>query len=85
MVREAQPDVRLYTPRYGVVEVRAAVAVGRHSMAALWMIGVEDSPEQSAEICVFEIFGHDIGEQTALVGMGVTRSTTRASATTSNG
>ena len=71
VVREAQPDVRLYTPRYGVIEVRAAVTVGRHSMAALWMIGVEDSPEQSAEICVFEIFGHDIGEQTALVGMGV--------------
>ena len=71
VVREAQPDVRLYTPRYGLVEVRAAATVGEHSMAALWMIGVEDAPEQSAEICVFEIFGRDIGEGAALVGMGV--------------
>lgn len=71
VVREAQPDVRLYTPHYGLIEVRAAVTVGEHSMAALWMIGVEDSPEQSAEICVFEIFGREIGEHEALVGMGV--------------
>ena len=43
-----------------------------HAMAALWMIGVEDEPTQSAEICVFEVFGRDIRpDSSALVGMGV--------------
>jgi beta-glucanase (GH16 family) len=40
-------------------------------MAALWMIGVEDRPEHSAEICVAEIFGRDIRPDGAAVGMGV--------------
>jgi hypothetical protein len=70
-VREAQPDVRLYTPRYGLIEVRAAATTDPHSMVALWMIGVEDVPEQSAEICVMEIFGSEVAEASALVGMGV--------------
>lgn len=71
VVREAQPDVRLYTPRYGVVEVRAAATADPHSMVALWMIGVEDVPQQSAEICVFEVFGSEVTDSSALVGMGV--------------
>ena len=28
-------------------------------MVALWMIGYEDEPERSAEICVCEIFGNE--------------------------
>ncbi|AWB94611.1 glycoside hydrolase family 16 [Agromyces badenianii] len=73
VVREAQPDVRLYTPRFGRIEVVAAVdGIDEHAMAALWLIGVEDEPEQSAEICVFEIFGRDIRDDgSALVGLGV--------------
>ena len=35
------------------------------------MIGYEDEPERSAEICVCEIFGRDVGEDHARVGMGV--------------
>ena len=27
------------------------------SMAAVWMVGLEDEPERCAEICVFEVFG----------------------------
>lgn len=73
VVREAQPDVRCFTPRFGRIEATVAVdAIDAHAMAALWMIGVEDAPEQSAEICVFEIFGRDIRpDGSALVGMGV--------------
>ena len=40
-------------------------------MVALWLIGYEDEPERSAEICVCEIFGRDVGPDRALVGMGV--------------
>ena len=27
------------------------------SMASVWMVGLEQEPEQSGEICVFEVFG----------------------------
>lgn len=71
VVREAQPDVRLYTPHYGLIEVRAAAVADPHCMVALWMIGIEDVPEHSAEICVMEIFGNETTDASALVGMGV--------------
>ena len=35
------------------------------------MIGYEDEPSRSAEICVCEIFGRDVGAGEARVGMGV--------------
>jgi beta-glucanase (GH16 family) len=35
------------------------------------MIGYEDRPERSGEICVFEIFGRNVGTGSTLVGMGV--------------
>jgi hypothetical protein len=41
------------------------------NMVALWMIGLGDPPEQSAEICIFEIFGRDVEAHSASVGMGV--------------
>ena len=71
VVREAQEDVRLYTPQYGFFEMRAAFPSDPSSMAALWMIGYEDEPERSAEICVAEIFGRDVRPGEAAVGMGV--------------
>jgi beta-glucanase (GH16 family) len=40
-------------------------------MVALWMIGYEDEPDRSAEICICEIFGRDVGPDRAGVGMGV--------------
>jgi hypothetical protein len=70
-VREAQPNVRLYTPRYGRIELRATASDDPSVMAALWMIGYEDEPERSAEICVCEIFGRDVGPDEAKVGMGL--------------
>jgi Glycosyl hydrolases family 16 len=40
-------------------------------MVALWLIGYEDEPARSAEICVCEIFGRDIHPDRAAVGMGM--------------
>ncbi len=71
VVRETQPETRLYTPRYGLVEVRAKAVADPRCMVALWMIGVEDRPERSAEICVCEIFGRAVQSDSAQVGMGV--------------
>jgi hypothetical protein len=71
VVREAQPNMRLYTPRYGRIELRAKANDDPRTMVALWMIGYEDEPERSAEICICEIFGHEVGADHALVGMGL--------------
>jgi hypothetical protein len=71
LVREAQESVRLYTPQYGRFEVRAKAIDDPLGMVALWMIGYEDEPERSAEICVCEIFGRDVAENRVAVGMGV--------------
>ena len=70
-VREAQRNVALYTPRYGLFEARARALDDPANMVALWMIGYEDHPERSAEICIFEIFGRDVRADNCLVGMGV--------------
>jgi hypothetical protein len=72
-VREAQPDFRGYTPRYGRIEVRMRGVVSVRSMVAFWLAGIEDQPERSGEICVAEIFGKGIKGETAQVGMGVHR------------
>ena len=64
VVREAQAGASgCYVPQYGFFELRAlGRSTTRSSMAALWMIGVaRTEPERSAEICVFEIFGRDVG------------------------
>jgi hypothetical protein len=73
VVREFQPTHWGWTPRCGLLEVRARMDLGPRSMAAVWMVGMEDEPERSAEICVFEVFGEavDAGTGTAAVGMGV--------------
>jgi hypothetical protein len=71
VVREAQPNARLYLPHYGRVELRAKALDDPRSMVSLWMIGYGDAPERSAEICVCEIFGRDVTPDRALVGMGL--------------
>jgi glycosyl hydrolase family 16 len=71
VVREAQSNVRLYTPQYGRIELRAKAVDDPRAMVALWMIGYEDRPERSAEICVCEIFGRDVAADRAGVGVGL--------------
>jgi hypothetical protein len=71
IVREAQENVRLYTPRYGRIELRAKAIADPRSMVALWMIGYGDEPHRSGEICVCEIFGRDVADERAAVGVGV--------------
>jgi hypothetical protein len=75
VVREFQPTQWGWTPEYGLLEVRARMELSPRSMAAVWMVGLEDEPSRSAEICIFEVFGDalsiDGGEPTAAVGMGV--------------
>jgi Glycosyl hydrolases family 16 len=75
VVREHQPAQWGWTPEYGLLEVRAWMDLSPRSMAAVWMVGLEDEPERSAEICIFEVFGDALesrdGRPSAAVGMGV--------------
>ncbi len=71
VVREEQRNLRLYTPQFGLFVLRAKALDHPRCMVALWMIGYEDEPDRSAEICVCEIFGRDVRPDEARVGMGV--------------
>jgi hypothetical protein len=71
VVREFQPAQWGWTPHYGLLEVRARMELSPRSMAAAWMVGLEDEPERCAEICVFEVFGEALADGSAAVGMGV--------------
>jgi hypothetical protein len=71
VVREAQPNVRLCTPQYGRVEIRVRFGDDPRAMGALWLIGYEDEPHRSAEICVCEVFGRDVFPDRAGVGVGL--------------
>lgn len=71
VVREAQQPQRLYTPHFARIELRAKVTADPRKMSALWMIGYEDAPERSAELCLMEIFGRDVHDDHTLVGVGI--------------
>lgn len=71
IVREAQENMRLYTPRYGRVEIRCRAVPDPAAMVAFWLIGYEDEPQRSGELCVCEIFGRDVAPGEARVGMGI--------------
>ena len=67
-----QPERRLYTPSAGLVEAALRASIDPTTMLAFWLIGFEaDSPEDSAEICVVELFGDSIGTTTSTVSIGV--------------
>jgi rhodanese-related sulfurtransferase len=71
-VRERQPTWWGVTPHYGRLEIRARMELSPRSMASVWLAGIEDEPQHSGEICVFEIFGDALdGAESAAVGMGI--------------
>ena len=71
VVRQTQQAARLYTPQYGLLELRAKAIDDPRCMVALWMIGYEDRPDRSAEICACEIFGRNVAADHVGVGMGL--------------
>lgn len=73
-VREEQDAFWGWTPDHGYIELRAHAVVTARSMVGFWMVGLEDRPERSAEICVAEIFGNAVTpSRSAAVGMGLHR------------
>jgi hypothetical protein len=75
-VREEQPRFEGWLPARGRVAIRASMTLSTRSMAALWLSGLEDDPDQlrCGELCVLEVFGNAVegGEHpSAEVGVGI--------------
>jgi hypothetical protein len=70
-VREAQPIQWGWTAHYGVLEVSARMELSTRSMASVWLVGIEDEPQRSGEICIFEVFGDAIEPTGPAVGVGI--------------
>ena len=70
-IQEEQERLALYTPTFGLIELRAKAIKDPECLVALWMIGFENVPADSAEICIMEIFGKEINNLDALIGVGV--------------
>lgn len=72
----ATPPRRLYlaaasSERTCLVEAELRADTDPTIMLALWLIGYEEDPEQSGELCVCEIFGRTSGAQQSTVNVGV--------------
>jgi hypothetical protein len=76
VVLEDQERFEGWLPTGGRVEISARMELSPRSMAALFMSGFEDddAQERCGELCVFEVFGKDLGpvdEPSAEVGVGI--------------
>jgi beta-glucanase (GH16 family) len=69
-VTTPQPARRLYTPTGGLVEAEMRATNDPTCMLAFWLIGFEEQPEDSGELCVAELFGEAVGAP-ARVNVGV--------------
>jgi len=72
VVREQQETFWGWTPSGGRIEITARMDLSPRSMASCWLVGRELTRRESAEICVFEVFG-DAAEpgRSAQVGAGL--------------
>jgi hypothetical protein len=71
-VLEEQPRLEGWLPTRGEVAVRCRMELSHRSMAAVWLSGFEETPEDSGELCLVEVFGKDVEpDRSAEVGMGV--------------
>lgn len=62
---------RLYTPASGLAEAVLRASPDPTCMLAFWLVGFEEEPPASGEICVAELFGHAIGPRRSGVRIGV--------------
>jgi len=71
-VREEQETFWGWTPRLGRIEITARLELSPRSMASCWLVGRELTRRESAEICVFEVFGDAVDPgRSADVGAGL--------------
>ena len=71
VVRTPQPAQRLWLLGPGVLEARIEPCSHPRALTALWLIGFEDAPEASGELCVVELLGDRLTGARAAIGAGV--------------
>jgi hypothetical protein len=70
-VRERQPTMLGFVPHYGTIAVTCAAHLNQRSMFSAWMVGLEDLPDRSGEICLMEVFGATVRDGEASIGQGI--------------
>lgn len=70
-MRTAVPTRRLWTPSAGQVQVSLSASPDPACMVGVWLVGVEESEQDSGEICIAELFGHAIGANRSIVRLGI--------------
>jgi hypothetical protein len=72
VVREAQTRFVGWLAEAGRLEICMRMELSARSMAAMWLAGFEDHPEDAGEICVVEVFGRSVDPaRSAEIGMGI--------------
>lgn len=71
VVQEFQPARATCLFSDGLIEIRARVEPGPRQVAALWLIGFEDEPWKSGELCVMEIKNWLVADNRTTVGYGI--------------
>ncbi len=70
-VTEEQTNRRTCVFQYGYVELRCRAVRNPLNMCALWLMGYEDEPEKCGEICLCELKGWLMDEESITVGFGI--------------
>ncbi len=72
VVSEFQPHFEGWLQSGGRLAIRCKMELSTRSMAALWLSGFEQNPDDAGELCVVEIFGRSVRDDTSVeVGVGV--------------
>lgn len=73
VVREEQPRFTGWLVDGGHLEIRCRMSLSPRSMAALWLAGWDEDPDDAGELCVVEVFGDALGTDppAAAVGVGI--------------
>ena len=71
VVEEEQPRFEGWLPSQGEVSIRCRMDLSPRSMAAMWLSGFEEDPDDSGELCVVEVFGDSLADDGSVeVGVG---------------
>jgi hypothetical protein len=71
-VAETQRRFEGWLPSSGTFTVRCRMNLSARSMAAVWLAGFEEHPDDAGELCVVEVFGRSVETgRSAEIGVGV--------------
>ncbi len=71
VVREEQSRAVLWAPRHGAIEMRARADIAQNNLVALFLVGLEERPEDAGEITVMEVFGRNVSPEGTRLGHGI--------------